>query len=154
MALSVGDAAPDFELPRTLAEGDTIKLSDYRGKKNVLLCFYPFDFSGVCSEQLPAYQAEKARFEGADCEVIGISVDSPFAHAAWAEQYGIEFPLLSDFFGKGTCAAYGLLNDKGFSNRAVILVNKDGNVAYVEETAAPPEKPDDDKLFAALEGLG
>ncbi len=154
MALSVGDAAPDFELPRTLAEGDTVKLSDFRGKRNVLLCFYPFDFSSVCSEQLPAYQAEKAKFDAADCEVIGISVDSPFAHAAWAEKYGIEFPLLSDFFGKGTCAAYGFLNDKGFSNRAVVLVNKDGNVAYMEVTAAPPEKPDDDKLFAAVEGLG
>ena len=120
----------------------------------MLLCFYPFDFSSVCSEQLPAYQAEKARFDAADCEVLGISVDSPFAHAAWAEKYGIEFPLLSDFFGKGTCAAYGLLNDKGFSNRAVILVDKEGKVAYVEVTAAPPEKPDDGSLFAALENLG
>ncbi len=154
MTLSVGDAAPDFELPRTLAEGDTVKLSGYRGKKNVLLCFYPFDFSSVCSEQLPAYQAAKEKFDDAECEILGISVDSPFAHAAWAEKYGIEFPLLSDFFGKKTCAAYGLLNEKGFSNRAVILVNKEGKVAYVEVTAAPPERPDDDELFAALESLG
>lgn len=100
MALSVGDTAPDFELPRTLAEGDTVKLSSFRGKKNVLLCFYPFDFSPVCSEQLPGYQASAGKFAEADCEVIGISVDSPFSHAAWAEKYSIEFTLLSDFFGK------------------------------------------------------
>ncbi len=154
MSLRVGDAAPDFELPKTLAEGDTVRLSDYRGKKNVLLCFYPFDFSSVCSEQLPAYQAEKARFDAADCEVLGISVDSPFAHSAWAEQYGIEFPLLSDFFGKETCAAYGVLNDKGFSNRAVILLDKEGKIVHMEVTASPPEKPDDEKLFAAVEALG
>ncbi|MDA1000052.1 MAG: redoxin domain-containing protein [bacterium] len=153
MALSVGDSAPDFELPRTLAEGDTVKLSDFRGKKNVLLCFYPFDFSAVCSEQLPGYQANAGKFSAANCEVIGISVDSPFAHAAWAEKYGIEFTLLSDFFGKKTVGAYGLLNDKGFSNRAVILVDKAGKIAHIEVTAAPPQPPDDAKLYASLDKL-
>ena len=100
MTLKVGDVAPDFELPQAQNAGDKIKLSDYQGKKNVLLCFYPFDFSPVCSEQLPAYSAQAGRFEKANCEVLGISVDSPFAHAAWAESAGIKFPLLSDFFEK------------------------------------------------------
>lgn len=153
MTLNVGDVAPDFELPQAQNAGDKIKLSDYQGKKNVLLCFYPFDFSPVCSEQLPAYSAQANRFEKANCEVLGISVDSPFAHAAWAESAGIKFPLLSDFFGKGTVEAYGLKHEGGFSNRAVILIDKEGKVVHAEVTPAPPELPDDEKLFAALEQL-
>lgn len=154
MALNVGDKAPDFELPRTLEEGDTVKLGDFKGKKNVLLCFYPFDFSSVCSEQLSTYQSQAEKFEKANCQVLGISVDSPFSHAAWAEKYGIQFPLLSDFFGKETVEAYGLLNDMGFSNRALVLIDKEGRVVHLEVTPSPPERPDDSKLFAALEKLG
>ncbi len=153
MTLSVGDSAPDFDLPQAQDAGDNIKLSDFKGEKNVLLCFYPFDFSSVCSEQLPAYSAQADRFERANCQVLGISVDSPFAHAAWAKDAGIQFPLLSDFFGKGTVEAYGLKHEGGFSNRAVILLDKEGKVVYQEVTASPPEKPDDEKLFAALDQL-
>ncbi|MEK6710533.1 MAG: redoxin domain-containing protein, partial [Nitrospinota bacterium] len=113
-----------------------------------------FDFSPVCSEQLPAYQAQKDKFAQADCEVLGISADSPFAHAAWAEKFGIEFPLLSDFFsGKKTIQAYGLLHERGMSNRAVVLIDKQGKIAHLEVTPSPPEKPDDAKLFSALEKL-
>ncbi len=153
MALKVGDVVPDFDLPQAQDAGGNIKLSDYKGKKNVLLCFYPFDFSSVCSEQLPAYSAQADRFEKANCEVLGISVDSPFTHAAWAEKFEIKFPLLSDFFGKKTVQAYGLMHEKGFSNRAVFLIGKDGKVVHAEVTPAPPDKPDDGKLFAALENL-
>ncbi|MEE9273863.1 MAG: redoxin domain-containing protein [bacterium] len=153
MALNAGDAAPDFDLPQAQGAGDSIKLSDYRGKKNVLLCFYPFDFSAVCSEQLPGYQSQSERFEKANCEVLGISVDSPFSHAAWAEKHGIRFPLLSDFFGKSAVKAYGLLHEKGFSNRAVILIDKEGKIVHMEVAPSPPERPDDAALFAAVEGL-
>ncbi|MFC1491245.1 redoxin domain-containing protein [Nitrospinota bacterium] len=153
MALHVGDSAPDFDLPQAQGAGDNVKLSDFKGSKNVLLCFYPFDFSPVCSEQLPAYSAQADRFERANCQVLGISVDSPFAHAAWAENAGIKFPLLSDFFGKSTVEAYGLMHEGGFSNRAVILLDKEGKVVYQEMTVAPPELPDDEKLFAALDQL-
>ena len=66
MVLAVGDEAPDFELAQALDAGDDIKLSDYRGKSNVLLCFYPFDFSGACGEQLPVYQANSEKFENAN----------------------------------------------------------------------------------------
>jgi len=74
MALSVGDSAPDFDLPQAQDAGDNIKLSDFKGEKNVLLCFFPFDFSPVCSEQLPVYSAQADRFERANCQVLGISV--------------------------------------------------------------------------------
>jgi peroxiredoxin (alkyl hydroperoxide reductase subunit C) len=153
MPVKVGDSAPNFYLPQSQGAGDNIKLSDFKGKKNVLLCFYPFDFSPVCSEQLPAYSAQAERFEKANCEVMGISVDSPFSHAAWAEKFGIQFPLLSDFFGKEAVQAYGLMHEKGFSNRAVVLIDKEGKVVHAEVTAAPPDLPDDEKLFAALEKL-
>ncbi|MEE9239776.1 MAG: redoxin domain-containing protein [bacterium] len=153
MALNMGDLAPDFELPQAQNAGDNIKLSDYKGKKNVLLCFYPFDFSPTCSEQMPVYSAQAERFEKANCQVLGISVDSPFSHAAWAEEVGIRFPLLSDFFGKETVAAYGLMHEKGFSNRAVFLIDKEGKVVHAEVTPTPPERPDDEKLFDALEKL-
>ena len=153
MTLNVGDVAPDFDLPQAQNAGDNIKLSDFRGKKNVLLCFYPFAFSPVCSEQLPAYSAQAERFEKSNCAVLGISVDSPFAHAAWAESAGIGFPLLSDFFGKGTVEEYGLIHEKGFSNRAVILIDTEGKVVHTEVTASPPDLPNDEKLFAALDRL-
>ena len=153
MALKVGDMAPDFDLPQAQGAGDPVKLSSFRGKKNVLLCFYPFDFSPVCSEQLPAYQAQAEKFERANCQVLGISADSPFAHAAWAEKYRIKFPLLSDFFGKKAISAYGLMHERGMSNRAVVLVDKGGKIVHMEVTPAPPEKPNDAKLFAALEKL-
>ena len=85
--------------------------------------------------------------------MLGISVDSPFAHAAWAESAGISFPLLSDFFGKETVESYGLAHEKGFSNRAVILIDKEGRVAHAEVTVTPPDLPDDEKLFAAIDAL-
>ncbi|MFQ5894740.1 MAG: peroxiredoxin [Nitrospinota bacterium] len=151
MAVKVGDLAPDFELPRT--RDQKVKLSDYRGKKNVLLAFYPFDFSPVCSEQLPSYQANYERFQKKDCEVIGISVDSSFAHEGWAERYGIQFPLLSDFFGKEACKRYGVLREEGFSNRAVFLVDRQGRVVYKEVTPAPTTQPDFEKLMEAVEKL-
>ena len=153
MTLAVGDDAPDFDLPQALDAGDNIKLSDYRGKSNVLLCFYPFDFSGPCGEQLPVYQAQSDKFESANCQVLGISVDSKFSHAAWAEKLGVEYPLLSDFPAKNTVQSYGLLHEGGFSNRAIILIDKEGKVLQIQLSPTPPELPDNDALFAALESL-
>ena len=146
MVLAVGDDAPDFELPQAQDAGDAIKLSDYRGTSNVLLCFYPFDFSGACGEQLPVYQAQSDKFESANCQVLGISVEQ-------AEKLGVEYPLLSDFFGKSTVESYGLMHEKGFSNRAVILIDKEGKIVHMQVSPTPPELPDNDALFAVLESL-
>jgi peroxiredoxin len=137
MALKPGDPALDFTLPSTV--GDKVTLSDYRGKKNVLLLFYPLDFSPVCSvenkqcaEMLPSKGAE-------DVQVLGISVDSLWAHKAFAAQNQISYPLLADFHPKGEVAKkYGVyLEDKGISARTAFIVGKDGRIVEVVASDIP-----------------
>jgi peroxiredoxin len=131
MALAPGDTAPDFTLPSTV--GDKVTLSDLHGKKNVLLLFYPLDFSPVCSvenkqcsEMLPTSGAE-------DIQVLGISVDSLWSHKTFAAQNGITYPLLADFHPKGDVARkYGVyLEEKGISARTAFIIGKDGKIKEV-----------------------
>jgi peroxiredoxin len=137
MALQPGDTAPDFTLPATV--GDKVTLSDYRGKKNVLLMFYPLDFSPVCSvenrectEMLPTKGAD-------DVQVLGISVDSLWSHKAFAAQNGITYPLLADFHPKGAVAEkYGVyLPEKGISARTAFVIGKDGLIRDVIASDIP-----------------
>ncbi len=127
IALKVGDKAPDFTLPAT--DDRLISLGDYRGKKSVVLAFYPFDWSPVCSLQLPGLQEDLAKFRELDAEVLGISVDSRHSHKAFAEHLGLEFPLLSDY-DKQVCQAYGVLREGGFAERALFVVDKQGDIRY------------------------
>ena len=131
MPLQLGDDAPDFTLPSTI--GDKVSLSQYRGKKNVLLLFYPLDFSPVCSTETKQC-AEMLPTRGADdVQVLGISVDSLWAHKAFAAQNGIDYPLLADFHPKGDVAReYGVfLEDKGVAARTAFVVGKDGKIKEV-----------------------
>jgi peroxiredoxin len=137
MALKPGDAAPDFTLPSTV--GDKVTLSDYRGKKNVLLLFYPLDFSPVCSmenkqcsEMLPAKGAD-------DVQVLGVSVDSLWSHKSFAAQNGVTYPLLADFHPKGAVAEkYGVyLPEKGFAARTAFIIGKDGKIREVIASDIP-----------------
>lgn len=137
MALKPGDTAPDFTLPSTV--GDKVTLSDYRGKKSVILLFYPLDFSPVCSVETRQC-AEMLPTTGAgDVEVLGISVDSLWSHKAFAAQQGIAYPLLADFHPKGAVAEkYGVyLADKGISARTAFIVGKDGKVREVVASDIP-----------------
>ncbi len=146
MALQVGDVAPDFELP---ASGNRIvKLSDFRGKQNVLLAFYPFAFSPVCSLQLPGLQQNLGEFQKLNTEVLGISVDSKHSSAAFAEHLHLEFPLLSDF-NKDVTAAYGVLREGGFAERALFVIDKDGTIKYAHVNAIG-EVPDNGPVFEVL----
>lgn len=149
MALSVGAVAPDFEL--SASGGRTIKLSNYRGKKTVLLAFYPFAFSPVCSLQLPGLQENLARFVRLNTEVLGISVDSKHSSAAFAEHLHLEFPLLSDF-DRSVTTAYGVLRDGGFAERALFVIDKNGRIAYSHVNAIG-EVPDNAPVFEVLEKL-
>ena len=149
MALQVGVMAPDFELP---ASGDRlIKLSGFRDRKNVLLAFYPFTFSPVCSLQLPGLQENLQRFQSLDTEVLGISVDSKHSSAAFAVHLKLEFPLLSDF-SKEVTKAYGVLREGGFAERALFVIDKAGKIVYAHVNAIG-EVPDNGPVFDTLEKL-
>jgi peroxiredoxin (alkyl hydroperoxide reductase subunit C) len=149
MTLQVGDVAPDFELP---ASGNrTVKLSDFRGKKNVLLAFYPFAFSPVCSLQLPGLQQNLGEFEKLNTAVLGISVDSKHSSAAFAEHLHLDFPLVSDY-NKEATAAYGVLREGGFAERALFVIDRDGKIVYAHVNAIG-EVPDNGPVFEVLHNL-
>ena len=126
--LKVGDEAPDFELKGTA--NAQFKLTGNRGK-NVVLNFFPAAFSGICSQQMPRIQDQQAMF-GDDTVVVGVSVDNAWALNAWSQQLGVDFPILSDFYPHGAVAErYGVLLPNGVAERAVIGIDKGGNVRYI-----------------------
>jgi mycoredoxin-dependent peroxiredoxin len=150
--LKVGDVAPDFTL--NTGNRETWRLSDFRGKKNVVLAFVPFAFSPVCSAQLPSYEAELSRFKDFDTEVVSVSMDSGYALNAWAKSMQTSFPLLSDFYPQGQVVdLYGLRHPVGMSNRAVVVIDKEGVIRYIEVLDAPGDMPDNEDLFEALRKL-
>lgn len=137
MALKPGDTAPDFTLPSTL--GERITLSDYCGTKNVLLMFYPLDFSPVCSaENRECAQILPSRGDR-DLQALGVSVDSLWAHKAFAAQNAIPYPLLADFHPKGEVARkYGVyLEDNGIAARSAFVIGKDGRIKEVIASDIP-----------------
>ena len=146
---NVGDPAPDFELPAT---GDSrISLSDYRGKKHVVLAFYPFDWSPVCSLQLPGLQEKLGDFRALDTEVLGVSVDSRHSHSAFAQHLGLEFRLLSDF-DRTVTRAYGVLREGGFAERALFVIDKQGTIRFAHVNPIG-EVPSTEPVFAVLREL-
>jgi peroxiredoxin len=127
--LKVGERAPDFQLKGT--NRTEFKLGDYRGK-NVVLNFFPAAFSPVCSNQMPRIQSEQALF-GGDTVVVGVSVDGTWSLDAFARQAGVDFPILSDFYPHGAVSEkYGVLLPNGVSERAVIGIDKEGIVRYID----------------------
>ncbi|HEY3895705.1 MAG TPA: peroxiredoxin [Pseudonocardiaceae bacterium] len=130
MPLEVGDQAPDFTLKDQNNQDWT--LSDLRGKRNVLVVFYPLAFSGICTGELDQLREDAAEFAGV--QVLGVSVDSVFTLKAWSDQRGYEFPLLSDFWPHGKVAQeYGVFFDKtGFANRGTFLVDTEGVIRFAE----------------------
>jgi peroxiredoxin len=152
MAVEVGQEAPDFTLRDQNRE--EVTLSSYRGKKSVLLVFYPFAFSGICSSELCQVRDELPRFEDEDVQVIGISIDHPFTLKSWAAQEGYLFPLLSDFWPHGEVAKrYGVFNDvAGMANRGTFLIDKSGKVVFVEVNQ-PGEKRDQSVWHSAMADL-
>jgi peroxiredoxin len=132
MAVEVGSQAPDFTLNDYNKQAVT--LSSFRGDKPVLLVFYPFAFSGICTGELCQLRDEFAEYDGQGVQVLGVSVDTPFSLKAWAEQQGYQFPLLSDFWPHGEVAkAYDVFNEgAGLAVRGTFLIDKDGVVRFAE----------------------
>ena len=148
--LKVGDPAPDFTLRAT--GNSTFTLSEHRGK-NVALVFFPSAFSGVCSQQMPQIQSHKADFDSTDAIVAGVSVDGMWAQQAWAQQMGIDFPLLSDFYPHGAVSEkYGVLHQAGVAERAIIGIDREGVVRYIDVSPKFTEIPDTAPCLAALKG--
>ncbi len=151
--LTVGDEAPDFTLNSATTEG-AVTLSSYRGKKNVVLAFFPWAFSGTCSAQMPSYEAELERFRSYDTEALGISVDSKLALAHWAKEIGVTFPLLTDAYPQGKVVdMYGVRHALGVAERALIVVDKAGKVAWIHVHRPLGEAPDNEELFDVLRKL-
>jgi peroxiredoxin len=158
MAISVGAKAPDFTLKSKQTSGLVdVKLSNNFGKKNTVLLFFPAAFTGVCTQELCDITAGLNSYSGLNADVIGISVDTPFAQEAWAQkekigvtlasdlnkevikQYDVVFPMLA---GVGDTAA-----------RAAIVIDKSGVVRYSEQTPTPKDLPSFEKVKATLSGL-
>ena len=132
MKVQLGDEAPDFELASH--RGGKVRLSDLRGRKNVLIAFHPFAWTPVCERQMAGYEAEQPRLTRHDAQVLSISADAVPPKAAWAKSLGgLSYDLLSDFFPHGAVAElYGVLRPEGFPERAVFVVDKNGTVVFAK----------------------
>lgn len=151
--LKVGDEAPEFELPSN-PMGEKFKLSDYRGKNAVVINFVPAAFSPVCSNQLPVIEQKRAEFESQGAIPVAISSDGPWALDAWKKQTGANYPVLSDAFPQGeTARKYGvLIESRGIANRVVVVVGKDGRVAWIQPSEKIIDLPDYDPVMACAKG--
>lgn len=158
MPIAVGSSAPDFTLKSKNASGLVdVKLSANFGKKNTVLLFFPLAFTSVCTAELCDVSQGITLYQGLNAEVIGVSVDSPFAQEAWAKQEKIGIPLVSDL-NKEVTRAYGvefkaLAGIGDTSARAAFVIDRDGIVRYSEQTATPKDLPDFASIKAKLAEL-
>jgi len=152
MAAEVGTEAPDFTVKDQ--NNQAVTLSSFRGERAVLLVFYPFAFSGICTGELCAVRDDLADFQNDDVQILAISTDHPYALKAWSESQGFDFPLLSDFWPHGEVSqAYGVFVEaRGMASRGTFLVDKEGTIRFAERNG--PGEPRDQsgwrKAVAAL----
>ena len=152
MTATIGSPAPDL----TLKDQDQkdVSLASFRGKKRVVLIFYPLDWSPVCTKEHICLVNDMKRFDQLDAQVLGVSVDSVWSHKAYAEKMGIHYPLLADFHPRGAVAEkYGVyLADKGITGRAISIIDRDGKLAW-HKNYDIPVVPGIDEVATALEGV-
>ena len=150
--LAVGQAAPDFTLKDQY--GKDVSLSDYKGVKNVVLVFYPFAFSGICTGELCEIRDDLGAFESDQVQVLALSCDHMFTQRAWSDAQGFFFPVLSDFWPHGrTAQAFGVFDHSGgFSTRGTFLIDSDGVVRWTMVNG-PSERRDFAGYRAALKQL-
>ena len=152
--IEVGKPAPDFTLKDQ--DGKDVKLSSFKGKKSVLIAFYPKDFTGGCTEELKGFGADHDSFVKSGVQVLGVSVDPVDSHKKFCDSLKLPFPLLSDEGGK-VSKLFGVLNtsDKGsMSARSVFLVNKDGTVKYADDKYDLKPADDHAALMKAVKDAG
>jgi peroxiredoxin len=152
MTVAIGAPAPEFTLKDQNQQ--EVSLASFRGKKRVVIIFYPLDWSPVCTKEHACLVNDMQRFEKLDAQVLGLSVDSVWSHKAYAEKMGIQYPLLADFQPRGAVASkYGVfLEDKGITGRAVSIIDRDGKLAWHKNYDIPAVPPVDE-IAKALEGV-
>jgi len=153
--IKVGDKAPVFELP--VAMDKMWKLSDYVGKQNIVVLFFPFAYSPVCHNEMCSIRDGFREFKSLDALVVAISVDSPFVLNKWKEELGLPFTLLSDF-NKTAGPAYGAFHDKlgplnGVEKRSAFVIDKKGIIRYASVSDDPTVIPDIMAIKNVLDGL-
>lgn len=149
--IGVGDQAPDFTLPSTA--GGRVTLSSFRGRKSVMLAFFPLAFTSVCTSEMCSFWEDSEKFEAAEAKVLGISVDYPPSQRAFQEKAGFRTELLSDF-RRDVSRAYGVLLEKElFSKRAYFLVDKEGIVRWKNVEAELGQRRENAELLAAIRSL-
>jgi peroxiredoxin len=148
--LEPGTQAPDWELKAT--PDQTVKLSDFRGR-DLIMAFYPADWSPVCTDQMALYNEILPEFKRLGAELVGISIDHAWCHVAFAQSRKLRFPLLADFHPKGEMSsAYGAyLPDWGTTNRSLVVVGEDGVVRWSHAEEAPNNIPGANLIFDAIE---
>lgn len=152
MAIEVGSPAPEFSLKNQ--HGELVSLSDFRGEKNVVLVFYPFAFTGVCTGELCSLERELPSFQNDDVQILAVSNDSPFTLRVFAEKEGLEYPLLSDFWPHGEVSrAYGVFDEeKGCAVRGTFVIDKQGVVRWTVVNGLPDAR-DQQEYLKALQAI-
>ncbi|MDQ3658800.1 MAG: redoxin domain-containing protein [Rubrobacteraceae bacterium] len=149
MSADVGERAPDFALPSDSWD-EKVSLKSYVDTGPVVLFFYPGDWSSVCTDQLSRVQAEISRFEEKGARVLAISADTPWSHRAWAEERGIEFPLLSDL-EREAVDSYGVRHEDGYPERAYFVIDREGVIRAKQIEASTKDQPDVEAVLEDLE---
>jgi peroxiredoxin len=149
MPIAVGQPAPEFTLQDQ--DQNNVKLSELVGKRNIVLMFYPLDFSAICTNEHACFVNGLKQFEKLDAQLLGLSVDSVWTHKAFAEKLGISYPLLADFHPKGAVAQkFGIYNtERGTSGRAVAIIDKGGKIAWFK-VYDYPNAPEPKEVAQAL----
>ena len=149
MTLSVGDLAPDFEIKDQ--HGQLVKLSSFRGEKNVVITFYPYSFTGTCTGELCALRDDLGSFQNEKVQLLAISCDSPFSQRVYAEKERYTFPVLSDFWPHGAVAkAYGVFDEKkGCALRGSFVIDKAGVIQFALDNGMDARNHEDYKTALA-----
>ena len=147
--IEVGHQAPDFALVDQ--DSKERKLSEFSGK-NIILAFYPFDFSPTCTAEFGCFQKDLSKLNEMNAQVLGISVDSKYSHKEFAKKLNLNFPLLSDF-NREVCKLYGTLRKEGFSERAYFIIDKQGIVRFKYLMPIPKDRLENEQLIEDLNKL-
>jgi peroxiredoxin len=156
MSIRVGEPAPEFALRGTQSD-DPVRLSSFKGEKNVVLLFFPLAWTSVCTKEMCSIRDSYSEYGKLNAQVLGISVDSPFALKAWAKEEGFPFPLLSDF-NRETSSSYGALYEnlmglKGVSKRAAFVIDRAGILRHAQVLDKASDLPDFGAVRTVLSDL-